>query len=67
MMKGMLFFAIGLIVTMGGVGGVETSLTNWTLFQATVIVVSGLALMLVGLSYVNEAEHQAKRKISSLS
>ena len=67
MMKGMLFFAIGLIVTMGGVGGVETSLTNWTLFQATVIAVSGLALMLVGLSYVNEAEHQAKRKISSLS
>ena len=67
MTRGMLFFMIGLIVTMGGVGGVETSLSNWALLQSSVIAIVGLALMAVGVSLVNEAERSIKRKSWSLS
>ena len=67
MVKGMLFFMIGLILAMGGVGGVETSLTNWALFQGTVIAFCGIALMAVGVSYVNDGERNLKRRPWSLS
>lgn len=67
MFKGMMFFMIGLILAMGGVGGVETSLSNWVMFQSTVIAIVGLALMYVGVSYVNDAERNLKRKTWSLS
>lgn len=67
MFKGMMFFMIGLIITMGGVGGVETSQTNWTLLQGTIIAFAGIALMAVGVSYVNDAEQRLKRRPWSLS
>ena len=67
MIKGMLFFMIGLILTMGGVGGVETSLSNWALFQGTVVAFCGIAFMAVGVSYVNDAERDLKRRPWSLS
>ncbi len=67
MFKGMMFFMIGLILAMGGVGGVETSLSNWVLFQSSVIAFVGIALMAVGVSYVNEAERSLKRRPWSLS
>ncbi len=67
MFKGMMFFMIGLILAMGGVGGVETSLDTWALFQGTVIAFVGIALMAVGVSYVNDAERNLKRRPWSLS
>ena len=67
MVKGMMWFMIGLILAMGGVGGVETSLSNWALFQSTVIAIVGLAFMAVGVSYVNDAERNLKRRPWSLS
>ena len=67
MFKGMMFFMIGLIITMGGVGGVETSLSNWTLLQSTIVAFVGIALMAVGVSYVNDGERNLRRKPWSLS
>ena len=67
MVKGMMWFMIGLILAMGGVGGVETSLSNWALFQGTVTAIVGLAFMAVGVSYVNDAERNLKRRPWSLS
>ena len=48
-MTGMTFFILGLIMTLGGVGGVETSLDNQALLQSAIIAMLGLALMSVGV------------------
>lgn len=65
-MKGITFFVLGLILTMGGVGGVEHSLDNLTLLQSTLIAVCGLALMLVGTSYINDGANNTMRRLGSL-
>jgi uncharacterized membrane protein len=65
-MKGILFFIVGLIVTMGGVGGVETSQTNYELFLSSVVSLVGLALMYVGVMYVNDQTNTTMRKLRSL-
>lgn len=66
-MKGILFFILGLVITMGGVGGVETSISNLALLQSTLVAIAGLAIMAVGVSYVHEEQEGHKRKFSSLS
>lgn len=48
-MKGILFFILGLILTMGGVGGVENSITNTQLLQSTAAAFLGLCLMYVSV------------------
>ena len=66
MAKGMIWFVLGLILAMGGVGGVETSLTNLALVQGALLALAGIGLMALGVSYVHEEQEGHKRKISSL-
>ena len=47
-MKAMLIFVLGLLITFGGVGGVETSLNNWQLVGSFLISCGGLLVMFVG-------------------
>ena len=54
MIKGMLLYFAGLVVTMGAVGGIEASITNVQLVQSSVVAVVGCAIMLLGVSYVKE-------------
>lgn len=42
-------FVVGLLMTLGGVGGVETSVDNLALVQATLVAVVGLAVMGCGV------------------
>lgn len=42
-------FVAGLLMTMGGVGGVENSLDNLALLQSVLVAVAGLAVMGCGV------------------
>ena len=46
--QAMFVFIVGLIVTMLGVGGVESSITNTELLQAVLVAVTGLGCMYCG-------------------
>ena len=54
MMKTILL--LGLLLTMGGVGGVENSIDNVSLIQSVAISVVGLVLMFVGSTIGKENE-----------
>ena len=54
MMKTILL--LGLLLTMGGVGGVENSIDNVSLIQSVAVSIVGLVLMFVGSNMVNENE-----------
>jgi len=58
MIKGFLFYLFGLVVAMGAVGGIEHSVSNTQLAQASIIALVGCALMLVGVSYVKENSYE---------
>lgn len=45
---------VGLLLTLGGVGGVENSLDDSTLLSATIVSLVGLVLMGLGTCYINE-------------
>lgn len=45
-------FILGLLITFGAVGGVETSVDNLQLIQCGIIALVGLALMMVGTSVI---------------
>jgi hypothetical protein len=53
MMKTMI---LGLLLTLGGVGGVENSADNVALIQSVAIAAVGLALMYVGSMSLKENE-----------
>lgn len=53
-MKSALVFALGLIVTAGGVGGVEQSLNNLDLLKGVAVAFAGLCLMLTAVPYLQE-------------
>ena len=55
-MKGFAFYFVGLIVTMSAVGGIETSTTTLALIKCCIISLVGIALMLIGVSYVKQNE-----------
>lgn len=55
-MKAFAFYIVGLIVTMGSVGGVEQSVTTTALVQSCALSLVGIALMIVGVSYAKESE-----------
>ena len=46
--ESMFVFVVGLLLTLGAVGGVEQSVTDSELFDAVVVAVAGLAVMFVG-------------------
>jgi len=46
--ESMFVFIVGLLLTAGGVGGVEQSLTNLELAGSTLVAVLGLAVMYCG-------------------
>ena len=52
MTKGFLFFILGLLLAMGGVGGVETSITNTALLQSAIVAFLGICIMYVGILFV---------------
>jgi hypothetical protein len=51
----------GLILTLLGVGGVESSLTNTELLQALAVSALGLALMAVSTAALNVSEYYDER------
>jgi hypothetical protein len=46
---------LGLLITFGAVGGIETAPTDLELLQSSVLALVGLALMAVGVSMENNA------------
>lgn len=48
MKSAMFVFITGLLVTLGAVGGVENSVTNYELLDSVIVAVVGLAVMAVG-------------------
>lgn len=48
-MKAMFVFILGLLITFGGVGGVETSLNTLMLLGSFLICLGGLLVMFVGV------------------
>jgi hypothetical protein len=52
---------MGLILTLLGVGGVESSMTNTELLQALAVSALGLALMAVSTAALNVSEYYDER------
>jgi hypothetical protein len=52
MKSGFFLYVVGLIMTMGGVGGVEQSLDNLSLVGAGLIALLGLAVMYCGVMMI---------------
>ena len=50
------FLLLGLVLTMGGVGGVENSTDDVSLIQSVAVSIVGLVLMFVGSTIGNENE-----------
>lgn len=50
------FLIVGLVLTMGGVGGVENSIDNVSLIQSVAVSIVGLVMMFVGSTIGNENE-----------
>lgn len=55
MNKGLFVFATGLILTLGGVGGVEQSIEDVELYTAVFISALGLMIMYVGSKIVKRS------------
>ena len=53
-MIGMFGFFVGLLFTFGGVGGIETSMTDGQLFYSTVWAVLGLTLMWISVEVLRQ-------------
>lgn len=59
MSKGFAVFMLGLIVALGGVGGVETSLNGLMLLGSTMISLGGCLLMYVGVTLLKMEDYNA--------
>ena len=66
--RGMIALFTGLIMLMGAMGGIEEviDLTSQAGLYLFAFSISGLALMMVGVSYVAEQTEQTRRKLRSL-
>lgn len=53
-MKGSIRFFLGLLLTLGAVGGIENSVTDSELIQSTLVAVAGIALMYSGSNSMKE-------------
>jgi hypothetical protein len=55
MKTAMFVFVTGLLVTFGGVGGVEHSITDSEFFSALIVSAVGLMIMWAGTKLINRA------------
>ena len=52
-----ILFALGLILTFGGVGGIETSVNDADMLSATAISIVGLLIMYCGMIATRVADY----------
>ena len=50
-------FLFGLVLTLGGVGGVEASVENVALLQSLAVSIVGMALMYCGVTALNVSSY----------
>lgn len=53
-MKGSIRFFLGMLIAFGAVGGIENSMNNSELLQATLVAFVGIALMYSGSNSMKE-------------
>lgn len=56
MKSGFFCFTVGLLVTLGGVGGIEQSIEDSALISAVIVSIVGLLVMWVGTLQIRQAE-----------